>query len=107
MAVEHSADRLPLLEGGAQQIAELAAIQAVDDVPLASDSGEHILGRIIRGKLTARTNAEEAEDLGREQVFPRLRTIPLLPCGLGATVGKIIMRAAGTVVEPSLDSAAH
>src|SRR6267143_6393791 len=103
MAVEHCADRLELFEGGAQQITELAAVQVVDDVPIAFDSGDHVPRSFHARVLAVRADAEEAVDRGGGQVCPRLRTIPLLPGGLGAAVWKVLMRAAGTVVEPSLD----
>src|SRR6266404_9013990 len=107
MAFEHCADRLELFEGGAQQITELAAVQVVDDVPIAFDGGDHVPRSFYACVLAVRADAEEAVDLGREQVFPRRRTIPLLPGGLRTAVWKVVMRAAGTVVERSLDSAAH
>src|SRR5258706_12129264 len=107
MAVEGGADRLELFEGGAQQITELVAVQVVDDVPIAFDGGDHVPRSFYARVLAVRADAEEAINLSREQVFPRPRTIPLLPCGLGTAVWKVLMRMGGSVVDPSLDSAAH
>src|SRR5258706_8560575 len=107
MAVEGGADRLELFEGGAQQITELVAVQVVDDVPIAFDGGDHVPRSFYARVIAVRADALKVINFGREEVLPRLGTISPLPRGLGATVGKIIMRAARTVVEPSLDSAAH